>query len=195
LFKLDSLNSSYFAYRGKAKHKLENYENDGLKYSDAVTDYDRALKIDSSATLALYGKGYTLRRTNPEKAIEYLNKAIELDSMYIEVLITRSVVNKQLGNTEQSLLDLDKAIQIDSLNAHAFLIRGSLKYDLKNNKGAIADFTKAIQILPDYAYSYNNRGNVKRAMGDIEGACADYKKSAELGYDKAELVYNMNCRD
>ena len=192
---LDSSNSNYFAFRGRAKHKLENYENDGLDYFEATVDYDIALGIDSLNTLALYGKGYVFRRTNPWKAIKYLNKTIELDSTYVEAFITRSVVFKRLGDYDCSLSDLNAAIQIDSLNAHAYNVRGSLKKDLKDNEGAIADYSKVIQISPDYAYPYNNRANIKRDMGDIEGACADYKKSAELGYYKAELVYNMHCGD
>ncbi len=192
---LDSNNANYFAFRGRAKHKLENYENGGLDYSKAMLDYYQALKIDSLNTLALYGMGYALRRTDPDKAMGYLDKAISLDPAYVKAYITRSMVFRRLGAYDHSLTDLNTAIQIDSLNEHAYNVRGSIKDDLKDYEGAMADYSKAIQLSPGYAYPYNNRANIKRKLGDLPGACADYKKAAALGYGKANEVYARSCHD
>jgi len=149
-----------------------------------------------------------------EKAKTELEKALELDSLYIgaesclilvnDVLtqkierqtaffLFRSIECYNKGNLDEIIAEIDKAIKINPEYAFAYIIRG-LAY--KNNglyDQAIADYTKAIEINPGVASAYNNRGvaYVEKGLNDL--AIADFTKALEINPMDADAYSNRGC--
>jgi tetratricopeptide (TPR) repeat protein len=123
------------------------------------------------------GKQYT----DPEKAIKYLNKAIELQQNNAETYNNRGTAYYNLGQYKMAIEDFNRAINLKQDNAEACNNRGAAYKKLDQYQLAIESFNKAISLKQDFVDAYNNRGVVYLIHGNKERGCRDIKKSCELG--------------
>ena len=93
-----------------------------------------------------------------EKAIEYLNKAIELKPDYEDAYVNRGIAYSNLQKYDEAMADYTKAIKLEPNDSGAYINRGIAYTNLQKSDDAIADFTNAINIKPDNAFAYFNRG-------------------------------------
>lgn len=128
-----------------------------------------------------------------DEAIEYLNKAIELNPNNSEAYNNRGILRRQLKYYEEALKDYDKAIELNPNKAEFYNNRGVLIKDFKKVNypfGAFSDFDKAIKLKPDYAEAYNNRGLLKLQIGILDNVIEDFDKAIELNHNYSEACFN-----
>lgn len=107
----------YF-YRAVSYQALEEFDN-------AMIDYSKALSINDRMTDAYYNKAkITLSRKdipnpNINKAIEDLNKALELDEKFVDALFAMAAAYKKLEDYHKSLEYLEKLLEIEPQAVHA----------------------------------------------------------------------------
>jgi len=109
----------YF-YRGVAYQALNEFDN-------AILDYTKALSFNDKMTDAYYNRAYILLSRkdieNPDyqRAISDLEKALELDSSFIDALYAMAAAQMKIKQYNESLKYLEKllSIQPDSINAKA----------------------------------------------------------------------------
>lgn len=107
----------YF-YRAVSYQALEEFDN-------AMIDYSKALSINDRMTDAYYNKAkIALSRKdipNPDinKAIEDLNKALELDEKFVDALFAMAAAYKKLEDYHKSLEYLEKLLEIEPQAVHA----------------------------------------------------------------------------
>jgi len=120
--------------------------------------------------------------TEPQKAIEYLNKAIKLQTNNAETYSMRGNVYSSIGKNQLAIDDFSKAIKLNPTNADYFNNRGSIYNKLGQYQQAIEDFDEAILFDSNVATFYNNRAAVHLKHGDKKIGCLDVRKACALKY-------------
>lgn len=109
----------YF-YRAVAHHSLGNYD-------EAMLDYTKALLLNDKMTDAYYNRAKIILtkknadRSEIEKAVLDLEKALEADEKFLEALYAMAAAQKKLENYEKALEYLERllAIEPEAVNARA----------------------------------------------------------------------------
>jgi tetratricopeptide (TPR) repeat protein len=82
---------------------------------------------------------------DPDKALEYLDKAISLDSNYAKAYNNRGNAWYNKGDYDLAISDYNKAIELNPRYAKAYYNRGVAWDDKGNYDRAISDYNKAIE--------------------------------------------------
>ena len=83
-------------------------------FSQAITAYDMALKIEPNYVNALDGKGWSLNELgNYTQAIVYLDKALKIDPNHLDGLVFKAQALYNIGNYTGAKYYFDKAFEID----------------------------------------------------------------------------------
>ena len=94
-----------------------------------------------------YNKGLKKAIKYPKEAIEYFNKAIELNPSYAEAYFWRGSAKYALNDISGQTEDLNKAIEINPKYADAYYFKGLIKIELRNDTiAACPDFQKAAEL-------------------------------------------------
>ncbi len=127
--------------------------------------------------------------TDPDKALEYLNEAISLDSNYYLVYNNRGIAWHDKGDYDRAISDFNKAIELNPRDVDVYNNRGIAWHDKGDYDLAISDYNKAIELNPRAADAYYNRGNAWRNKGDYDQVISDFNKAIELNPRDVD-VYN-----
>ena len=129
---------------------------------------------------------YDGKFTDPRKAIEYLNNAIQLEPGLTKAYFGRAFAYSDLGQHQRAIEDYTEAIRLDQNLAGAYYNRAIAYSDLGQHQRAIEDYTEAIRLKPDDEMAYTNRGKAYFRQDNNVAGCYDAQKSCELG--KCELL-------
>ncbi|MFH1373888.1 MAG: FlgO family outer membrane protein [bacterium] len=153
---------------GELGHALEMLEEINDRYPDDKEAYFTA------GYLCQYGLG------DFHRAIEYLRKAIEVDSLYGVAYNSLAYSYNEIGNLESSIWAINKYIDLSPGEANPYDTRGEL-YALNGKlEKAIESYEKALEIRPDFYAS-------RRKLA--------YMYLFARRYDKAEGLYRELCAD
>jgi TonB family protein len=150
-------------------------------YSDAIEDFNQAIKLDSKHATWYSQRGLALSYSGRhEQAVLDYTKAIEMaPDASATPYNDRGWAYSELGQPEKGVADLTKAIEMTPEYQKAYENRAKAYVQLKSWPQAIEDLTSAIQ-LNGSAWDYRTRAEAKRSMGDTAGAGEDLRKAEEL---------------
>lgn len=134
------------------------------------------------------------RAENYKKAILAFNRAIQLDSNYVDAYYYRAWSKQVDGDNQGALLDYSKVIAFRPKHADAFYFRGMVKGMLSDAQGAIADFSTAITLNPNYGDAYYNRGLVRFNLKQLDEGCKDMNKAVALNVADADMALKRYCK-
>ena len=126
-----------------------------------------------------------------DKAIEEINKALEIDPQNANAFNDRGLAFWLKGDINSALVDYNKAIEINPSFAMAYNNRGLLygkgqgEMDL-----AIADFSKAIEMDPKLVDAYLSRGMAYSFKKEFDKSIADYGKAIEINPNIGDAYFN-----
>ncbi len=123
-------------------------------------------------------------------AIEEYNKAIKIDSAYVDAYYNRALAEKELEKFGASLADFNKTILLNPKKYVAYSDRGNVKLIIEDTAGALSDYNSALKLNPEYSCAYYNRGNVKLNKIKYNEALADYTKAVELDKNYTDAYNN-----
>lgn len=123
-------------------------------------------------------------------AIDYYDKAINLDPHYAAAYYNRGIAKGVLGNYTEAITDYSQTIKLRPKFADAYHNRGNAKVNLDEREAAIADYSEAINLNPLYASAYHSRGIAKYTLGNYAEAIADYSQAIGLNPQHALTYYN-----
>jgi tetratricopeptide (TPR) repeat protein len=125
-----------------------------------------------------------------EKALDDLNRAIQLDPNRAPAYNRRGNIYQKLGQYEQALADYKRAIQLNPEDITSYNNRGNIYANLGQYEKALADYERVVHLNPDDAITYNNRGTTYHDMGQYEQAIADFNEAIRLNPDYASAYNN-----
>jgi predicted O-linked N-acetylglucosamine transferase (SPINDLY family) len=153
--------------------------------------YEEILEIQPEHFDALHQLGViAAQMRNPRKAVELINKAIEIDPNIAATYNNRASALKELEQFEEALASYDQAIAIKADYAEAYFNRGVVLNELKQFAAALASYAQAIAVKPDFAGAYFNRGIVLRELRQFDAALASYDQAIAVKADYVEAFFN-----
>ena len=130
----------------------------------------------SEQALELTKQGVSaFQKGNVDPAINYYDKALEINPQLEIAYINRGYAYFSKGNLSQAIEDATKAIEINPESIDAYGVRGDAHFQNGTFDQAIADYSKAIELNPQLggahakrAYAYHAKGQLSRAVADLE---------------------------
>jgi tetratricopeptide (TPR) repeat protein len=129
-------------------------------------------------------------KTQPQAALAYYSKAIELNSQYVNAYSARCRVLSNLERYEEALEDCNRAIKLDRNFARAYSNRCLVYAALEQPEQAMMDCSFARELDPASEYILHNQGLLFAQQGDDEKAIADYTRALELNPQYKIAYYN-----
>ena len=130
--------------------------------------------------LALWqGHGYR----DPMLALEYLSRAVVLDTGSAAAWNNRGVVYYGQGRLREAMDDFDRALRIEPRFEDALLNRGLARYAQERYAEAIADYDRALQINPANVAVYLNRANANKQIWQYRRMVDDFSRAMALAPD------------
>ena len=122
-------------------------------------------------------------------ALEWINKAVELNKYDADMLHHRGVMLARLERYEEAEQDLDRSIYIDPGSPGAYITRAMVRYFRDDLNGALADYDMAVKIDPGNVTAHYNRGNLRAQIGDDNRAIEDFDMVIDAEPDNLMAVF------
>ena len=118
-----------------------------------------------------------------EQAIEYYNKALEIDPKNGMIWTKKGVALNNLGRYDEAIECCNKALEIDDKHADAWINRSAALIRLGKYEEAIECCNRILEKDANYALAWYNRACAKVRNGQIESGINDLEKAVEIGKD------------
>jgi tetratricopeptide (TPR) repeat protein len=189
---INSLNSTELYKQANIFYELQRYQ-------DALSAYEKAVKIRPDYAEAWNGQGKVLYELKEYKAaLTAYDRAIQLQPDYLEAWVGRGFVLKNLQRYPEAIAAFDKALQLDSQSSEVWNAKGEVYSSLQQYDEAITAYDQAINLQKDNYKAFYNKAlalsNVKR----YEDAIAFYDKViaikpsyAKAWYGKGNALVNL----
>jgi tetratricopeptide (TPR) repeat protein len=171
--------------------------NEGLAFyrrgqlAQAQAIFQQVLVLQPRHFDALYMLGMLAGQTgNSAQAVQWINKAIEINPNYASAHSNRGNALKDLKQHLAAIDSYDKAIAIKPDHVDAYYNRGVALYELKQHPAAIDSFNQAIAIRPDHADAYYNRSIALYELNQFQAAIDSCNRAIALKPRHAQAYYN-----
>ena len=181
--KLNSGEPDYYVNRGLSK--------EAMKDSTAAADYEQALKLNPSHTLARHNlKAWQAKQGKTMTYEDRLTETIEADSTMLYPYLERAMQRFEGGYYQGAEEDYSRALEIDPRDEEIWLGRGLAREKLKNYEGAFSDYTKAIDLRNDFFRAWINRGNVLFKLERYSDAIDDFNVALIYQSNYTPAIFN-----
>ena len=125
------------------------------------------------------------------KAIQAYQKAIELDSTYVEAYNNLGIVYQAVGDTKSAIGAYQKSTEINPRYEKGYNNVGLLFLLEGRHEEALEVFRKTLAINPNHIESHINLGILFKQKGQWENAIESYQKALTIDPHHRETHYNM----
>lgn len=150
------------------------------RYAKAIPFYKESLAIESNKEIANRISNCYNEIGDYDKALEYCDQAIALDSTKTNYLYFKANKLDNAGRSEEAIKVMDSYIAQNPEEYFPYYRRGWFKDHSGKTDEAIEDYTMAITLQPNDAYQYLNRGVLLLRKGDKKKADEDFKQAVRL---------------
>lgn len=156
------------------------YNKPAAAYKDMVVVAKRF--PNSAPTLVkVVEYGTTASAISQEKALEYLNRAIQLQPKLPSAYRLRFLRYYKADEAEKALADADTYLQLRPRNPVMHLARAMALQKLNRNEDALASINQAIALNPRNRTYYTERAGIFLVLGDKPNALNDFRRVQRMG--------------
>ncbi|MHC4092359.1 MAG: protein kinase domain-containing protein, partial [Planctomycetota bacterium] len=148
-------------------------------------------------------EGYYLQAVSAsefEAALEFLDRALAIDSGYYDARYLRAVILCQLDRFDESIADAEKLIEARRESPRGFLLRGAGRLFLGQTESSRADLERCLNLGGESAWAHVLRGLSYAWPGDVGRAIQAYSRALDLSPDhvvalfaRAEAQYSLGA--
>jgi tetratricopeptide (TPR) repeat protein len=146
----------------------------------AIAAFKNAVAADADLVDGWVNLGILLEEKKDNKAIEYIETALRIDSTSEEALHAKALFLQNRNKLNEAIAVYKKIPSFDKNNADAYYNIGLLYLDLDSVKQAKNNFQIAVSVDPQYILGYFYRGVASEKLGDWKQAKADYQQTLTL---------------
>ena len=117
---------------------------------------------------------------NYEKALEYIDRAIQMDPDKDILTVTRADLMGEAGDVEGAIAQWSEFIKKNPDFYGGYYRRGFFEDNSGKTEEALADYDMAVMLSPQYAYAPLGRGDMLEKLGRHDEAIIAYQKVVEL---------------
>ena len=128
-----------------------------------------------------------------EIALDYFDKAINIDKRIFEVFYSKGVTLGRLKEHEKALTCFEKAIEIYPEHVDSWIGKAVALYKLEKCEQAIECCDKALEIEPRSYRACNNKGVFLLQSKQYSEAIRCFENALEINPTFANAFYNMAC--
>ncbi|KAB2903497.1 MAG: tetratricopeptide repeat protein [Anaerolineae bacterium] len=167
--------------QGNEAYALEDYDG-------AVEQYTAAIKADETHAAAYNGRAaaYNAVRQH-QKALDDVNKAIELNPEVPKYYRNRSLALSGLRRHEEALADDQKGLELEPSSSRVWSSYGMTLLALGRFDEARAAVEKALELRPNEAHYLYQLGVIASQAGNLEAALECYTKALALDPENADI--------
>lgn len=185
---VDPENADAWRLRGKSRLvKGEMYSAQGNLEAaktireEAVADFMKLLEMNPNDPDALQTGAELLGRLGQfEKAMEFVNQAIEQNPGVFSVHLLRARLHHKQGNYDAAIADLNQALDIKPGNFLAYLDRAEVYYDSGDKKSAAKDYGKTRELQGNKLPAVIIQRMMIRSENNVEKGIAEIERFMEL---------------
>jgi len=156
----------------------------------------RGEKLFSESAEAYFNR--TMMAGTVNEALEWLNKAVDLDPGHYDSREARALAYHALRKYDEMEIDASVMIGNESSNSKGYGLRAIARREKAIAQGekelladAIKDHNKAIKLSPAEPELYDQRRKTHMKMGNYENVLSDAKECVRLQPD--ETIYHFHC--
>ena len=166
-------------------------------YSDAILDFDEAIKKDLKNAKAYSERARCKQYLNrKDEAIKDFNEAIKLAPTDFNYFLNRAHYYESINKNSEAIADFTQAIKLNPKSTEAYISEGLLYMNSKQKNEAEKCFDEAIKLGTRNAKVYQGKAAIAKENGNNEAAFSSYTKAIEFddnfgqGYfERGELLF------
>lgn len=117
---------------------------------------------------------------NYEKALEYIDRAIQMDPDKDILTVTRADLMGEAGDVDGAIALFDEYIKKNPDFYGAYYRKAFYEDNSGKTEEALADYDMAVMLSPQYAYAHLGRGDMLEKLGRHDEAIIAYQKVVDL---------------
>lgn len=174
----------------KGLQAIQKRTGDG--YTEAAEAFTKALELgglDEHEALAYNMRGTFKYLKGEDKALDDLNKSIELDKSLVQSYVKRASMHLESGNRDDAKTDFDQAMEQDDKDPDIYYHRAQLHFILSEFGEAAKDYQKSIDLDSSFIFSHIQLGVTQYKMGSVASSMATFRRCVK-NFSEVPDVYN-----
>lgn len=149
-------------------------------YLKAIDYYEQAYDIDAQYVFLENISDCYSRIGNYTKALEYINRAIEMKPDSASLIVKRADLLGESGDIDGAIAQWSRVVEMQPDNYYTYYRRGFFEDNDGRSEAALEDYNMAVMLNPDYAYAYLGKGDMLERLNRHDEALQAYQKVVEL---------------
>jgi len=150
-----------------SQYKLGLICENGRKFKDAVSEYNKVIEKMTDFAPALYRRGcvqYAVFKKSKQGSNDLL-RAGEADPHFSAAFFQRGILLKIMKKRDEALESYKKCVALDPDNAAAHNNMGLIYIDKRDYENAEKEFNEILRVYPDHPTGLKNLEMAKRRIG------------------------------